>query len=133
MTWLFITHFISDFLLQSREMGQKKSKEIKWLAKHLGIIHVSMVVPASLVLGLDKGILFTFLNTFFHGIIDAVIWKLYPLTVRFRRHKLKHLFSNENEVMSFRYWEDKYFYSFIGFDQLCHYLTIVFLYDLLMH
>jgi len=132
MITLFITHFVADFLLQSREMGQRKSKEIKYLLKHLGIIHMMFVVPACLIMGLDQGIKFTFLNTFFHGIIDALIWKVYPLTVYYRRHKLKHLFSPSSLVssdMTFRYWEDKVFYSFIGLDQMLHYATIILLFS----
>ena len=39
---LLTFHYISDFLLQSREMGENKSKSIKWLSLHVFVYTTAM-------------------------------------------------------------------------------------------
>lgn len=111
-----VLHFIADFLLQSREMGKKKSSEWRWLLKHLGIqFGVFMVVMPFLVayklcdrgahewpefmnspgfmtqflipLSLTVGGMFALVNTLVHGLIDWNIWKLYKLSAYMRIKK----------------------------------------------
>lgn len=151
---LLILHFIADFILQSREMGSKKSSELKWLLKHLGIqagifaLGSYLLIPDAPCLGYLS---FIALNTLIHGLIDWNIWRGYKLIVK---HKLIQDFikeTNYNESIrktkafevevqkmlearagSFKYWEDHLFYTTIGFDQLLHGLTLVILADWLL-
>ena len=121
---LFIAHFIADFLLQSREMGQKKSQYFKWLMGHLFIQYFVML---AFVLGITGGdwktaTFFSLLNTIIHGIIDWYIWKFYKL------HAIRIIKRDRIKVRDFKYWEDHMFYTTIGFDQLLHTATIVGLY-----
>jgi hypothetical protein len=119
---LLMLHFVADFLLQPREMGQKKSSEFKWLAGHLAI-QFAIFAPFT-------SISFAAMNCVFHGVIDWFIWRGYKALVYKRIHtddqgfKSHSLLSNEGE---WRFWLDKVFYDTIGFDQLLHGLTLVFL------
>ena len=122
---LFIAHFIADFILQSREMGQKKSQYFKWLIGHLFIQYFVMLV---FVLGITSGdwktaTLFSLSNTIIHGIIDWYIWKFYKL------HAIRIIKRDRIKVKEFKYWEDHIFYTTIGFDQLLHGVTIIGLWE----
>ena len=126
MIYLYILHFIADFILQSREMGQKKSTEFKWLAKHLGIQFIIFFIG---LIFFDPiyAFIFATINSFFHGIIDWNIWKFYKLSVYYRikkdpEHNL--LPENKSELEKWQYWKDHLFYTTIGFDQMLHMITL---------
>jgi len=110
----FITHFIADFILQSRTMGQRKSSSLKYLALHTSIIFLCF---------LPFGVEFSACNAFIHAIIDNFIWNVYTASVYFR---------NKNATKeNWKYWEDHLFYTTIGLDQLLHGLTIILLMEYL--
>jgi len=147
LAYLFVLHFIADFLCQSREMGQKKSSEWRWLASHLliqfsfflfgmGIWSFFMFVPAPAILVIPV------LNTIVHGIIDWNIWRLYKLSAHRRISKTARIealgevdwnvpfherFKKHYDlgVKNWQYYNDHWFYSTIGLDQLLHALTII--------
>jgi hypothetical protein len=134
---LLVLHFIADFILQSREMGKKKSSEWRWLLAHLSI---------QFGIFLFVGWKFALANALVHGLIDWNIWKLYKLSAHLRINKRVDLvylvkFMEEGkhpkpsfkknlykkEVAGWQYWEDHLFYTTIGFDQLLHGLTLYYL------
>lgn len=134
---LLTLHFVADFLLQSREMGKKKSSEPYWLALHLSI----QFLVFSLV-----SWKFALANAAIHGVIDWNIWNVYKYTVKYRLLKKKRedveyaspaewdaaMAGTDDEYVAiagrnWKYWEDHVFYSTIGFDQLLHGITIVLL------
>jgi hypothetical protein len=140
MPVFLIFHFIADFLLQSRAMGKKKSESFKMLLKHLGIIFGVFFVGGALffyylyfnipymkvdrlTISLFCAFITSLLNTIAHGIIDANIWKLYKLSVYMRVKNDQNF-----DVSKWAYWDDSWFYSTIGLDQLLHVLTIYFIY-----
>jgi hypothetical protein len=128
---LLVVHFIADFILQSREMGKKKSQEVKWLLAHLSIQFLAF---------LFFGWKFALANAAIHGVIDWNIWRLYKLFVSKRFavvDAFNHpLFTKQSPVSSaapeFRYWEDHWFYATIGLDQLLHGVTLVLLAEILL-
>ena len=154
IAYMFVLHFVADFLCQSREMGQKKSSEWRWLAKHLliqysfflfglGLFSLFAPISASAI------ILIPILNTIVHGIIDWNIWKAYKLSAHIRIKKSAHNetianpdwnipFENrfkeayDKGVKGWQYWNDHWFYTTIGFDQLLHSLTIIILAGMLL-
>ena len=118
MIYLFLLHFIADFLMQSREMGQKKSTEFKWLFYHISIQFVIIFIGGILIFpSIYFSFIFSLSNAVIHAIIDWNIWKIYKYSYNARKVD--------------KYYEDKWFYSFVGFDQFLHLSTLAFLYGFL--
>ena len=119
---LLVLHFIADFVLQPREMGAKKSSDLRWLGAHLAI-QFAIFAPFT-------SILFAFANCAIHGVIDWFIWRGYKWSVYKRLYdtgngKMGHsLMSDQGE---WRFWMDHLFFTTIGLDQLLHALTLIFL------
>lgn len=129
IAYLLVLHFVADFLLQTRDMGKRKSAEPKILALHL-LIQVLVIGAGLDYAGFDieSTIKFTLANAAIHGVIDWFIWRIYKKSVMIRvRNMLKpqqyHMY--KDECLNFKYWEDHWFYSTIGMDQLLHGLTLV--------
>lgn len=127
--YLIVLHFIADFLLQSREMGKKKSTDIVWLVKHLIIQGFTFSVGLTLLGYYNMSACnFVLYNTIIHGFIDWNIWKAYKYSAAYRMKKNpNHELLMPSKDNPWKYWEDHWFYSTIGFDQLLHMATIVFL------
>ena len=125
---LFVTHYVADFLLQSRDMGKKKSSEPRYLFAHL-FIQFMLFWPVA-------GFKFALMNAAIHGVIDWNIWRGYKYYAykRIAAEAAKFNLSGDDRAKwiaesgkNWQYWEDHWFYSTIGFDQLLHALTITFL------
>jgi hypothetical protein len=139
LIYVMFLHFVADFLLQSREMGQKKSVEFKWLAKHLSIQYLVMYFGLVLFIGPVAACKLSLLNTLVHGLIDWNIWKLYKLSAHFRimreietleiddEHDAIRKEAYNNKVNNWKYWDDHLFYTTIGFDQFLHMTTLAVL------
>jgi hypothetical protein len=141
LAYMMVIHFIADFLLQSREMGQKKSSEPIWLIRHLLIQYFVFAILLSPFLGLAMSMLFALCNALIHGVIDWYIWRGYKWSVSKRIYDDKgnpyvpgvsegypnhSLMSdadnsfNPPKAPEWRYWLDHWFYATIGLDQLLH-------------
>lgn len=150
LIWCMVLHFIADFLLQSREMGQKKSSELSWLLKHLAIQTGIIFIGLAPFVGLIIALKFALLNSVVHGVIDWNVWKFYKLSAHKRiikeiRAEYLKKFGEptwlddqsiievgapemyKEKVTNWKYWEDHWFYTTIGFDQLLHTATLIIL------
>ncbi len=127
---LFIVHWAADFLLQDREMGQKKSESVRVLTKHIGVVTGALLIPAMLIFSNPIiGIWFCILNGLAHAVIDWNIWRFYK--ERVPKRKVAHL-KDASHSHGFKFCEDEEFYSTIGADQCLHYLTLLILYNMLI-
>ena len=135
---LLITHFVADFILQSREMGKKKSSEPIWLFKHLTIQLSAFAIVLAPIVGPSRAVGFALANAVIHGVIDWNIWRGYKALVHWRLYdekgqtwkpesQGKPLHSLMSDTGVWQYWEDHLFYATIGFDQLLHGVTLVLL------
>ena len=146
LVYIFALHFLADFVLQSREMGKKKSSELSYLFNHVSIQIAVFFVGLSLLFGVEIAGAFALLNGMVHMLIDAFVWKTYSLSVWLRRHSWvkenKGLMRSvvakaggirreprDNEIKramkeNYKYWDDHWFYLTIGFDQFLHMSTL---------
>lgn len=127
MITLFITHFIADFILQSRAMGKNKSSNIKYLLSHISIIFLCFLCVASFK--------FAAYNALIHLVIDATIWNGFKLFKFIDWYSISMSFDFNKKIAAervkdYQYWEDHWFYVFIGLDQLLHAITIVYLFEM---
>lgn len=127
IAYMFLLHFIADFLLQSREMGQKKSSDPKFLYKHLAIQWAVFFIGLQVVSGFVPVLLFTTLNAAIHGLIDWHIWRGYKYTVKgWLENNPDHPDTITYKTTGvWRYWDDHVFYTTIGLDQMLHAFTLL--------
>lgn len=126
---LLFLHFLADFILQSREMGKKKSTSWYWLTAHLSI-QFFVFAPYT-------GFNFALANALLHGVIDKNIWNLYKLIVHLRITKQLKSQGWDGSMapgnayqltaQGWKYWDDHAFYAMIGLDQMLHTTTLYFL------
>lgn len=123
---MFFLHFVADFLLQSRKMGKEKSKKVNFLIQHCSIQLAIFFIGLLPIYGLQS-IEFAALNAIIHGVIDWHIWRLYMVSVLWRKTDSKVPWKERPKLISkrFPYWEDHYFYLTIGLDQFLHMTTLV--------
>lgn len=130
---MLMYHFIADFLLQSRDMGKKKSYDFLVLIQHVSIQFWVMYLGLIAMVGNSTAFKIAVCNMIVHGIIDWYIWRGYKIYAGYRiKHGIdKHLQLNFEASgapeSGWLYWEDHWFYTTIGFDQMLHSLTLVVL------
>jgi len=122
---IFSTHFIADFIFQSRNMGRKKGKNIFWLLTHVFVYTLVTTIGWYLFLNLDlfsfkTFSIFIFLMFSTHFVTDFITSKVSGYCY------LKML---ENKKKPYK-WEHL-FWSTIGFDQLIHAITLILIYNYL--
>lgn len=117
--YLLLLHFIGDFVLQTDEMAQGKSKCLRPLLEHVGMYGLmimggltAMVMSVWPLLSADNfmaliksALVYSLVNTVIHGAIDFVT----------------------SRVSAF-FWREKRMHDFfvvIGFDQLLHAATLI--------
>ena len=111
-----VCDFIGDFLLQPRWMALGKSVSVKVLFYHVYSLFVPILAGMTIVALFgtadifDVGF-FAAIYAALHGVQDWFLWRLYK---KMRPDWYK---------TSFKFYEDKLFYTFIGADRLAHVLV----------
>lgn len=104
---IFLFHYISDFMFQSRMMGENKSSSLGWLLKH--------VIVYATILGLLSYPLFS-------GSLDFLFWIL----LNFSLHLMTDFITSK---ISTHFYLKKNLYGFwntIGIDQTIHIVTLYY-------
>lgn len=128
---MMLTHFVADWLLQSRKMGKFKSSHPLWLCAHIGIIWVCF---------LPFGLELSTWNAGIHAVIDVVLWNLYkvrvvaPKYLNIRRFapaltRREALHTAIVEAKAFNFFNDPVFKWTVGFDQMLHYATLLWVFE----
>ncbi len=103
-------HFIADFLCQTREMANNKSKSIKWLSLHVFVYSlVTTFCWLIFTINLETLISIFFVTFITHWCTD------------FYTSKLTTYFYIKNNLFAF--------FSVIGFDQFIHTTTLILTYN----
>lgn len=128
---LLITHYIADFLLQSRRVGENKSRNCFVMLEHIFIILFCFCIPGVLLVGIEPGIKLALFNATIHFAIDKGLSILYGLSVLMRTPGSSDAINETLNSWRYekKYIKDKVFWDTIGLDQLLHILTIIILYS----
>lgn len=128
---LLIAHLVADFFLQPRTMAKRKTIDTQWLLRH-GIVQwfVFFFVTLFFFRSFKEAAAFAGINSVIHCAIDWHIWQGYKMLLSFRMFGSFDLSIGKKEYMSrFAFWDDYWFYTFIGIGQCLHALTLIFLYQ----
>ncbi len=93
---IFVLHYIGDFILQTRWMGENKSKLLSALSLHI-LVYTATLLPF--------GFEFAIINGILHFITDFITSRL-----------SSRAYKNGNMAQ---------FWAIIGFDQLIHTITLI--------
>jgi len=88
IAYVFVLHFVADWALQSKEMSRQKSNKLLVLLQHAGVHLVVFFFGALILLNPAQALMFSAANAAVHAIIDWYLWRIYKLSVFYRRHKL---------------------------------------------
>lgn len=102
---LIVLHYIGDFLLQTREMANNKSKDNEWLALH--VLAYSMVFFFGMILFYDYFVSIIFMSITFvcHFFTDYVTSRLTSYCYK------------KNQIYNF--------FAIMGFDQVLHLVQLI--------
>jgi len=108
--FLFLSHYIADFVFQSRKMGENKSTSFKWLVMHVIVYGATMgILTAPLFSNFDLYLIWFGVNVFLHLGTDFITSKLSG-----------YFYQKKNMRM---------FWNVIGIDQTIHFLTLYYSYQ----
>jgi hypothetical protein len=102
IAFILISHYVADFLFQTNDMAQNKSKSIYWLSVHICVYTAVLFV----LLNPYLGVMYFVINGTLHFIIDFITSKI-----------TAQLWKNGNVGM---------FFNVIGLDQLLHTLCLIY-------
>lgn len=88
IAYVFLLHFIADWALQSKEMSRQKSNKLSVLLQHASVHLVVFFFGMLVILSPGQALIFSVANAAVHGLIDWYLWRLYKLSVFYRRDKL---------------------------------------------
>lgn len=119
LCWLFFFHWLADFIFQTRQMANNKSKSNYWLSRHVVAYTVVLALGTMLAPGIGnaplgstvatKCLLFIGLNGSIHWVID---WCTSKMTTTFWK---------QSQIDPEAYHR---FFAMIGFDQLLHIIVL---------
>lgn len=130
---LLVAHFVGDFLLQSDWMATNKSKSWIALGWHTWVYATTILAVTLLSMPIELAGPFWTITLVTHFITDAITSRITSKLWFFRRRYY-------NEEMPYDASDDWYyiegrrhwFFVMIGFDQLIHYITLIYTWRLLV-
>lgn len=111
--WLLFSHFIADFVCQTRWMGENKSKDWEAMFSHIYVYTFVLLVLCSFIMPAGLTVKFAFFNGLAHLLTDLITSRL---TSRFYQNKQMHLF-----------------WCTIGFDQFLHTSVLLLTYQIFIY
>lgn len=142
LAWIFLFHWIGDFVAQSDEMAINKSKSVWWLTKHVTAYSLAMIpvvlidehmwrqshhmhhsiwyFPSSVI---DWVFNMQYMHPFQYSLMFVGVW----FVAVFVTHWITDFFTSK--VSAWLYPKSRhYFFVWIGLDQLIHAWTLLALY-----
>ncbi len=115
---VLVTHYIADFLLQTRWMADNKSKLISALSLHVVVYTIVLMIGSYFILDGKDFIIFSLINGVFHFMTDFFTSKA---TSFFARKAKEYEKTNSKKAHIMWYL----FFGMLGLDQLIHGVTLL--------
>jgi len=115
---IFVFHWIADYVLQKGEWAKAKSADPVSLLKHTSLYSVMWFIPMIPLLGIIESVIFVAVTFFIHTYQDSIT-----------SQTVKEMFESETYYTPL---PNVGVFSFMGFDQLLHYLQLYILFILLL-
>ncbi len=123
--YILLFHFIGDYVLQPSSLNNNKGKNMKPLLIHIFIYFLTMLVLTSIFLfDIKNAILFSFINSFTHLLIDYVTSRIITKRAQIELNKKKFSINGDEtdiSTISF-YWP----VLLLGLDQLAHNFILIY-------
>jgi len=123
---ILFLHFVSDFLLQSRKMGQKKSKSLFWLSLHVFIYTTFLFWGWVCFVGFDDYAIYTVFGIYY------MIWISHFLTdfttSQFTTYAYVKSIEKGISIRKRDRWQ-YVFWAILGLDQFIHHLSLILIYN----
>jgi hypothetical protein len=115
--YIFIMHFVGDFVFQTREMANNKSKSNKWLTIHVLAYFQALIWGSILFCGIHYIVL---------GPIDKIGGDIILYCVSNAiLHWVTDYFTSKQTSKLWTKQNVKGFFTMIGFDQVIHQTTLI--------
>ena len=114
LVFMLFFEYVCDFGLQSREIAENKSKNLKSLGIHIAGFSFLMLPLMMAGYVFQTAFMFTVMYMCFHALTDMFLWKAYRWS------------ANKRGIVE--YWNDKEFDDFIGLDRYLHIASFILLY-----
>ncbi|MEQ8358724.1 MAG: DUF3307 domain-containing protein [Cytophagales bacterium] len=102
LSLIFLAHWMGDFLFQTTKMATSKAHSLKWLSLHALVYGSIMTVFATVIIDIEKGLIFGLVNMLLHFITDFFTSKV----------MVKYL------------KRPRIFFPLLGIDQMIHMITL---------
>lgn len=116
-TIILIFHFIADFILQDEDWAVNKSIDDDALLKHTITYSIVWYIPMIFMLGIWKSALFVTITFILHTLTDYITSRI--VSKKFQNKEYGSSIPNFGA------------FTIIGFDQLIHYITLVYTFKLI--
>jgi len=124
--FIFIIHYIGDWLLQSRKVADNKSKSLNMLLYHANIYCLTLFV-GSLLWCISWDIILG--NGYFSIFCPVFIWWS---EVNMIFHTIQDKITSRYTSRFYRRKDYKKFFDIIGLDSMLHYITLFVTYQLII-
>lgn len=88
LAWIFVLHFLADWLLQSKYMSHNKSSKLEVLLQHASIHLAVFFIGLILITSFQSALMFALANAVVHGFVDWYLWRFYKISVIIRKRVL---------------------------------------------
>lgn len=105
---IFILHWIGDFIFQTRQMADNKSSSIYWLTSHV-LWYCMAFTPFFFIIG--EGVAY-----------------IEFMAILFGTHWVTDFITSKVTTWCWKKKKIKLFFTVIGFDQLIHAITLIWIY-----
>lgn len=119
-------HFISDFVLQSRKMGQKKSKSLFWLSLHVLVYTTFLFWGWVCFVGFKEYSVYTVFGVYFMVWISHFLTDF--ITSQFTTYAYVKSIEKGISITKRDRWQ-YIFWAILGFDQFIHHLSLILIYN----